>query len=287
MSTSIDLNRSAAAQRIAAFTGEGAYHGASKPKVTPNRHSSPEENAFRLDEYVRRGTNVFDSFSATFPNRYEAVGQLAVPSQDQIREDPVTFCWCPFSEALEQAGPLTRGVLVAMQPLLEGKKRRVYVDSKIQYFEEGDLPVDSCLWHIDASIAVRDARAQALGHTLLHDLRSRLMGAYPPPTYLAYQSSVHCATEFAIAPTTIVIPDCIPSFDLLDQRVREADVERVAQPAGSIVRFDGLSLHRAVPARSSGWRLWIRCIETDRDVELGHAVGPCYGTVFRNDRHAS
>lgn len=281
MSTFVDHARSEAHQRVALFTGEGAYHGASKPKVNPTQPISSEEFAPALEEYVRRGTNDFESFSAMFPNRCDVVRQLVVPSQEQIRKDPVTFCWCPFTQALEQAGPVTGEVLAAMRLQLEGKKRHVYVDSKIQYFEAGDLPVDSCLWHIDGGIAIRDARAKALGYGLLHDMRSRLGGAYPPPTYLAYQSSLHCATEFATKPVTVMLPDCIPSFDLLDQRIRDVDPERMAQPAASIIRFDGLSLHRAMPAQFSGWRLWIRCVETDREVVLEDAVGPCYATVFR------
>ena len=53
------------------------------------------------------------------------------------------------------------------------------------------------------------------------------------------------------------------------------------QPAGAIVRFDGLSLHRAVAASEAGWRLWIRCVETDRQVQLDADIIECYGTVFR------
>ena len=52
-------------------------------------------------------------------------------------------------------------------------------------------------------------------------------------------------------------------------------------PAAAIVRFDGLSLHRATEASEPGWRLWIRCVETDREVRLDRAIIECYGTVFR------
>lgn len=284
MSIFFNQTRSRSNQRVAPFTGEGAYHGSSQQKANPIHGYSIEENAFTLDSYVKRGTSDFDEFSATFLNRYEVIRQSIIPTEEQIRRDPVTFCWCPFAQALENAGPLTKEVLMAMQPFLEKKKHFVYIDSKIQYFEDGDLPVDSCLWHIDGSIAIRDARAKILGSNLLHDMRSRLAGLHSPATYLTYQSSVHCATEFAIKPVTIMLPDCIPSFDLLDERIQETDPERVSQPAGSIVRFDGLSLHSAVHARSSGWRLWIRCIETDREIELMDVVGPCYGTVFRSSQ---
>jgi len=98
--------------------------------------------------------------------------------------------------------------------------------------------------------------------------------------YLAYQSSTHCATEFATAVVSLRIPELIPNFDELDLQVRALDPPGEPQPASSIVAFDGLSLHRAVAARSAGWRLWIRCSETDHEVRLVE----CYGTVFRHER---
>ena len=80
------------------------------------------------------------------------------------------------------------------------------------------------------------------------------------------------------------MPALIPNFDGLDQMVRAQDPASVAQPAGAIIRFDGLSLHRAVAASEAGWRLWIRCVETDREVHVGPNIIECYGTVFRTGR---
>ena len=80
------------------------------------------------------------------------------------------------------------------------------------------------------------------------------------------------------------LPELIPTFDLLDVRVRALSPSLVAQPAASIVAFDGLSLHRAVAAISPGWRLWIRCTETDHEIRLNPSLVDCYGTVFRSGR---
>ena len=57
--------------------------------------------------------------------------------------------------------------------------------------------------------------------------------------------------------------------------------DRTSRSQSFIVSFDGLSLHRAVVARDAGWRLWVRCIETDRQVQLTSSIIACYGTVFR------
>ena len=180
------------------------------------------------------------------------------------------------------AGPLTRRVVQAMKELLVGDKRFAYVDSKIQYFERGDVPVDSQHWHVDGSIVARGPAVEALGHNLLHDMKARLASGVVPPRYLAYQSSEHCATLFATSPITLTIPELIPNFDGLDALVRALSPPGVVeQPPSSIVRTDGLSLHRARAATGAGWRLWVRCVETDREVQLDSSIIECYGTVFR------
>lgn len=273
-----------ATQPLAPYTGEGAYHGSTQQRtapVAPPPPPPPEMTAYTLDAYAAAGETRIRAFQATFPNRFEICATLPEPSQEAIRADEVTFCWCPFDEALQRAGPQVRRVLAAMAPHLDGTRRHVYVDAKIQHFEAGDLPVDSQAWHVDGSIVARDARAQRLGHRLLHDMKARLDGPARPPICLSYQSSTHCATRFATAPLTLELPELIPDFDLLDARVRAAAPAEIAQPAGSIVRFDGCSLHRAVPAEDAGWRLWVRCFETDRAVHLTTQIIDCYATVFR------
>ncbi|MBX3159075.1 MAG: hypothetical protein KF773_24115 [Deltaproteobacteria bacterium] len=277
--------RSIPDQKIAAFTGEGAYHGSTKPRPQAVQVAPAvvveEMRPTTLEAYAAAGVRSIADFEATFPNRYDVRAILPVPAQDEIMADGVTFCWCHIDEAIAEAGPLTRRVLEEMTKHLRRDKRFVYIDSKIQWFEQGDVPVDSRHWHVDGSIAVRDERVQALGHRLLHDMRARLDGA-APPTYLAYQSSTHCATQFATAPVALRMPELIPNFDELDRQVRALDPPCEAQPASSIVGFDGLSLHRAVAARSAGWRLWIRCTETDHEIRLNPSIVECYGTVFRH-----
>lgn len=272
-------------QQIAPFTGEGAYHGSTRKRAARSA-SAPqpvveEMRPTTLDAYPLDGSRPIAEFEATFPNLYTVERVLPVPTQEEIRGDGVTLCWCPLEEALEVAGPLTRRVLEAMKELLVGDKRFVYVDSKIQYFEPGDVPVDSQHWHVDGSIVARGPKVEALGHNLLHDMKARLASGVVPPRYLAYQSSDHCATLFATSPVTMTLPELIPNFDGLDAHIRALSPPIVAQPASSIVRTDGLSLHRAQAASGSGWRLWVRCVETDREVLLDSSIIECYGTVFR------
>jgi hypothetical protein len=199
----------------------------------------------------------------------------------EIKNDGVTFCWTPFEEALAEAGPLTKSVLQEMEKHLERKKKFVYIDSKIQFFKKGDLPVDSKLWHVDGTIAVSDERARALGFDILHDMKARMLGPAPPPKYLAYQSSYHCATEFVTEDVSVPLPDCIRDFNILDALVNVVNPKRKSQPAASIISFDGFSLHRAVPATEDGWRLWIRCTETDKEIKINPSIIDCYGTVYR------
>lgn len=275
-------------QKVVPFTGEGAYHGSTRRRAPPRAASSApapivEEMApTTLDAYPLDGSPAIASFEATFPNLYSVERVLPVPTQEDVRTDGVVFCWCPLEQALAEAGPLTRRVLDAMAALLVGDKRFVYVDSKIQYFEPGDVPVDSQHWHIDGSIVARGAVVEALGHNLLHDMKARLASGVVPPRYLAYQSSDHCATVFATSPLTLTLPELVPNFVGLDAAVRALAPPRVTQPPSSIVRTDGLSLHRAQAASGAGWRLWVRCVETDREVHLDTSIIECYGTVFRS-----
>lgn len=280
----VKRTRTVADQKIAAFTGSGAYHGSTKPRPQPMRAPVARVEEMRpttLEAYAANGVREIVDFDATFPNAYAVKSVLPVPTQDEIENDGVTFCWALLDDAIAAAGPLTRRVLEEMTKHLRRDKRFIYIDSKIQWFEQGDVPVDSRHWHVDGSIAVRDERVQALGHEILHDMRARFDGA-ARPTYLAYQSSTHCATQFATAPVSLRIPELIPNFDELDLSVRALDPPCEAQPASSIVAFDGLSLHRAVAARSAGWRLWIRCSESDHEVRLNPSLVECYGTVFRS-----
>jgi len=285
MKTYLRQARSIATQEVARFTGEGAYHGSTRPRPAPVREADdpPEVAEMRplsLDNYSETERRDIETFTARFPNHHETLSALPIPTQAAIMADGVSFCWCPIDEAVREAGPLTRSVLEAMQRHVSGRKRYVYIDSKIQYFRPGDVPVDSQHWHVDGTIVARDRRVRSLGHALLHDMRARLEGPAEPPTYLSYQSSEHCATLFATAPVSLTLPELIPNFDDLDRQVRALDPPSAPQPAAAIVRFDGRSLHRAVAARGAGWRLWVRCAETDRRVELTSSIIECYGMVY-------
>jgi hypothetical protein len=267
MNTFLKSVKTEESQKTAIFTGEGAYHGSS--------NKEPEKKP--LGEKT-----VFPEFCAQFRNICDVKKVLIVPSQEEIRTDGVVFVWSLFEEALREAGPLTKSVLLEMEPLLKRNKKFIYVDSKIQYFHKGDLPVDSQLWHVDGSTSLRGEAANKLGYTLLHNMAGKLeMGVVD--NYLAYQSSHHCATQWVTEQLGINLPKCIPSFDILDDLVRKVNPKHMSQPAGSIIQFTDNSLHRAVPATDDGWRLWIRCVETDREVNLSSNIIDCYGTVFKQN----
>lgn len=281
MYTILKTEKTESNQKLAKFTGEGAYHGSSQTKVGAMSPEIASEVPQVILQHLATQKKRFDEFDAEFPNFYEIKESLGVPTQQQVQSDGVVFVWCEFDQAVKEAGPLTKRVLEAMEPHLKRDKKFIYVDSKIQFFKRGDLPVDSSLWHIDGSIAIRDERALSFGYTLLHDMKTRMTNGLEPNRYLAYQSSEHCRTEFLTEPVTIPLPECIPNFDILDARVKDSPFNHVSQPAGTIVAFDGISLHRAIPAIADGWRLWIRVVETDKEVKLNSSIINCYGTVFR------
>ena len=286
--------RSIATQRVAPFTGEGAYHGSTKARPQASKPPAPSPMVEEMrpttlealsEAELARAT--IEDFDAVFPNRWQTLTTLPVPSQDAIRDDGVTFCWCPIDAAIAEAGPLTRSVLEAMRARLDGRKRHVYIDSKIQYFEAGDVPVDSQHWHVDGSITARGPKVERLGFGVVHDMAARLREPAKAPTYLSYQSSTHCATRFVSEPVTLRLPALIANFDDLDRMVRALDPAWDPQPAAAIVGFDGLCLHRATAASDAGWRLWVRCVETDREVHVDARILECYGTVFRTPRDRS
>ncbi|MEZ4248287.1 MAG: hypothetical protein R3B99_08625 [Polyangiales bacterium] len=285
--TSLRKRHAVETQEVLPFTGEGAYHGSTRKRATATpRAPQPTPLEMRpttLDRFQGEPGPI-EGFEATFPNLYVVEEVLPVPTQDEVRDDGVTFCWCPIDEAIPLAGPLTRRVLEAMRARLVGDRRYVYVDSKIQYFEAGDVPVDSQHWHVDGSIVARGPLVEALEHDLLHDMRARLATDAPSPRYLAYQSSDHCATLFVTSPLTLTMPELVPNFDGLDACFG-LDPAVVPQPASSIVRTDGLSLHRAPGReRKRAGGSWVRVVETDREVQLSSSIIDCYGTVFRRAR---
>src|SRR5262249_18507436 len=128
--------RTIATQKVVPFTGEGAYHGSTKPRASaPAPHPLPvveEMRATTVERYAGNQRRSISTFDATFPSLYEHVGQLPVPMQDEIQNDGITFVWTPLGQALAEAGPLTRRVLQEMQKHLRGTKRNIYIDSKIQ-----------------------------------------------------------------------------------------------------------------------------------------------------------
>lgn len=285
MTTWLSRAHTTETQMVEQFTGEGAYHGSTQQKTqrgTPQvpMEVVPEAQPTTLERYLALRRTTIDMFDGLFPNQLTSVDQLNVPSQEEVRNDAVTFCWCPLEQALQLAGPLTRKVLNVMRLNLSRKKRNVYIDSKIQYFEPGDLPVDSYLWHVDGSIAVRDKRVRPFGVSILHDMRARLEHG-DPPQYMAYQSSDHCATDFLDTPLRLLMPELVTNFTALDAAVQAANVSAVAHRAGAVLKYNGLTLHRPTRATSKGWRLWIRCTETNVEIRPSENVVSCYGKVYR------
>ena len=182
--------------------------------------------------------------------------------QDEIAGDDVTFCWCPIEEAIAEAGPLSRRVLLEMQGHLGRKKRFVYIDSKIQWFQAGDTPVDSRHWHVDGSIAVRDERVRALGHRLLHDMRApgcRGHGAAD----LSGVSVVHALRD-PVCDGEGVAGDARLDPDFDDAAACRRWLPCESQPARLNCRRRSVPCTARSPPRPRASRLWIRQRERSR-----------------------
>lgn len=278
MNTFIKETKTEETQKVLDFHGEGAYHGSAAFREVPIPQFEEEESR---PTTLISGVDPFQTFEANYPNEWAIADELGEFSQEEIRTDGTTFVWAPFEVALKEAGHITWDVLHRIERLLGGDKKHVYVDSKIQFFKKGDVPVDSKFWHVDGSISCRDSRATKHGHAILHDMKARQDCKVSPPRYWAFQSSSHCATQWVQNSSKLILPACIPSFEVFDKLVTESKPEIWSQLPGSIVEFDGFDIHRAVPASADGWRLWIRVTETDREISVGPSVIGCYGTVYR------
>ncbi len=269
-------------QFVSNYTGEGAYHGStnSKPQIDLNPWGVSETEPSTVRRCISKRSQP-ESFSGLFSRKYEEVSQLQIPSQSDLSVENTNFAWKAFSQAQLESGPITQEVLSAIKPYLQQKKLYCYVDVKTQYFEKGDLAVDSNHFHIDGTVVVRGSYAERLGYPIVHDMRARFNRESIPPQYFAYQSSDHCPTCFVSKPIQLIVPELIPNFNEFDNIVRRNKPHLKNHPAGSIIHYDGQTIHAATPATKDGWRLWIRVIETDKKISASSEISQCYKSVYR------
>ena len=107
--TSLHKKHSVDSQQVVPFTGEGAYHGSTRQRPNAAPAGPPpavveEMRPSTLDRYRLDAPRPIAAFEATFPNLYSVEEVLPVPTQEEVRDDGVTFCWCPLQEALGVAG---------------------------------------------------------------------------------------------------------------------------------------------------------------------------------------
>ncbi|MFT4979389.1 MAG: hypothetical protein ACI8S6_005299, partial [Myxococcota bacterium] len=86
MQTFLHRVRTIGAQKVAPFTGEGAYHGSTKSRPQPPPPPTPpvlveEVRPRTIEDHARTGETRISTFEATFPGRCEIVESLSVPSQ--------------------------------------------------------------------------------------------------------------------------------------------------------------------------------------------------------------
>lgn len=200
-------------------------------------------------------------FFMDFDNAMTRHEVLEPPTEAALMSEP-TYRAVEFNDVLRSCGDYTRYVLGRMEAHLKGNRRFTYVDSKIQYLRIGDAPVDSLYWHIDGCVYVPEKIVRRFGYVQLFDLYARSISS-SNPTFLSFLTSADCATEYVRDPMRIEVPKCFEWYDVLDALVKAREPRTVSQTPCQVVSFGSKSLHRAVPAKKEGWRLWIRITETD------------------------
>ena len=93
--TSLNKQHSVETQQIAPFTGEGAYHGSTSKRASAPASAPPatveEMRPSTLDDYRLEAPGPIAEFEATFPNLYVVERVLPLPTQEEVRDDGVTF----------------------------------------------------------------------------------------------------------------------------------------------------------------------------------------------------
>lgn len=89
MTTHLRQTRTREAQQIERFTGEGAYHGSTRPREQPQIAAPPppvvdEMRPRTLERYVAEGRREIAEFAAVFPDRCDVVDTLPPVDQDTL-----------------------------------------------------------------------------------------------------------------------------------------------------------------------------------------------------------
>ena len=191
-------------------------------------------------------TYSFDSkcaFGATLPEF----------TQEQVKNEPMFFN-CDPDFAYWNGGPITRAFIEALQ--LEGDLPKV-IDSRVHMLMPGWIPAIPG-WHHDD---VPRSRVEG-GHVKMsqHGQPNYDAPAYHSRHALALVNGDVAPTEFALGTHELPFiedgrgPVYKHWHDMVEEQIEAGVMTRFEVPSNRIVTFDWQTMHRAVPAKSNGWR---------------------------------
>lgn len=191
----------------------------------------------------------------TFKSELHFGSRLPEFTVDQVKNEPMLFN-CSFEAARELGGPITRAFLSAI--IADGEEAPVVVDSRVHMLMPGWFPAIPGWHHDDVPRTGPDNQPN-----------------YDSPAYhsrhcMALVNADVAPTEFIIGHQTLPKPDGDgPVYkhwhDLTEEQVAAKLVETYRAMDRELIYFDWQSMHRAVPAVTSGWRWFARASwQTDR-----------------------
>ena len=182
----------------------------------------------------------------TFKPTYKKLGNIQQKTINELKEEPMFWC-SDFSYVTKFGGPISKEFLKFLNP-----NKDWIIDSRVHMLMKGWLP---CIggWHCDA---------------LPRDTPNKQPN-FKNPSYignhiiLVMDVNTESLTEFATS--NIQLPD--PPEDekvfgywspLINDQQQKGKIKTVQVSSGTVVEFDSLTFHRGIPAKNSGWRMFIR-----------------------------
>lgn len=187
---------------------------------------------------------------------------LTEPSSAELRSLQA-FRDEPLDRGIERSrGTFLESVLKKLQDVLVGDRLHIYFDAKIQFLKRGQWPSPDNMWHVDGGISLQPESTNLIFPTYDMWARDRLLSY---PRFHSFITGGHSQTQYASEPIVAVVPRLMKPWTTIGDSLglNARIVNTLFHEHGSIVSYDGFSLHRAVSASAPGWRLHVRMIETN------------------------
>lgn len=189
---------------------------------------------------------------------------LNIPSGDEIYEQ-ISLQNELLDSALQKCeGTFLHKVCLELSKKVKLNTKYLVVDSKVQFFKKGHIPIDHDCWHLDGTIQINRKLSNLTFETA--DIGSRdILEKFP--RFHSWISSNISSTEYMTKEFTVPVPRLLKNWRVFAEMLKsEHDISTDMyhkHSQGEIVSYDAFTLHRAVPAVEDGYRLWVRVAETN------------------------